>query len=193
MSTTTNTLHRPYSPEFASALLDRFLRYAKIGTPSDRHAAESRTPSSDCQWELIRLLEKELREFGLSDVTVDERGFIVARLPSNLPAGKSIPCIGFMAHVDTASDVPGTDVKPRVHTNYAGGVLELRPGVAIDPSEDPTLLDFRGDTIVTSDGTTLLGADDKSGIAAIVSAVSWLLSHPDIPHGDIEVIITPDD
>lgn len=193
MSMKTNTLHRPYSPEFSSALLDRFLRYAKIGTPSDRHAAESRTPSSDCQWELIRLLEKELREIGLSDVTVDERGFLVARLPSNLPAGRNVPCIGFMAHVDTASDAPGTGVKPLVHSNYDGRVLELGAGVAVDPSEDPTLLEFRGDTIVTSDGTTLLGADDKSGVAAIVSAVSWLHSHPGIPRGEIEVLFTPDE
>jgi tripeptide aminopeptidase len=174
-------------------LLDRFIRYASIGTQSSRAKASQKTPSTDCQWELIRLLEKECRDLGL-DAAADERGFLIARLASNLPArmkGK-VPCIGFMAHVDTASDVPGSPVRPRVHENYDGAAIALN-GVTIDPAENPALLRYKGDTIITSDGTTLLGADDKAGVAAIMSAAAYLLAHPEIPHGEAEFIFTPDE
>ena len=193
MNTPNHPLHKSYSPEFRASLLERFLRYARIGTPSDRHAAAEKTPSTECQWQLLRLLETELRNLGLP-AELDERGFLIARLPATLPAGnKQAPCIGFMAHVDTASDVPGSDVKPLVHENYGGGALELPASVSIDPEEAPTLRNFIGDTIVTSDGSTLLGADDKAGVAAIMAAVEWLVGHPEIRHGELEIIFTPDE
>ncbi|MDR1625580.1 MAG: peptidase T [Spirochaetia bacterium] len=171
-------------------LLDRFVLYASIGTQSDRSLAARRTPSTDCQWELIRLLERECGELGL-EAAVDGRGFLVARLGSNLPEGR-VPCIAFMAHVDTASDVPGGVVRPLVHKNYGGGRIAL-DGVGIDPAENPSLLRYLGDTIVSSDGTSLLGADDKAGIAAIMSAAAYLLAHPEVPHGELEFIFTPDE
>jgi tripeptide aminopeptidase len=186
-------LHQAFSAEFRGRLLERFLRYAAIGTQSDRHAAGEKTPSTDCQWKLIRILEKELRECGIADVTVNAEGFLVARLPSNLPRPSSVPCVGFIAHVDTAADVPGTDVRPRVHENYDGLPIRLEDGVVLDPADNPRLSRFAGDTIVTSDGTTLLGADDKAGIAAIVSAAEYLAAHPEIPCGEIEFIFTPDE
>ncbi|MDR3201043.1 MAG: peptidase T, partial [Spirochaetales bacterium] len=155
-------------------LLDRLVRYARIATQSSRVQAGEKTPSTDCQWELIRLLEKECREMGFADVRVNAEGFLIARLPSNLPAStesrSAAPCIGFMAHVDTASDVPGDPVCPQVHENYSGGVITLSGGVKIDPADNPSLARYQGDTIITSDGTTLLGADDKAGVAAIMSA-----------------------
>jgi tripeptide aminopeptidase len=140
-------------------------------------------------------LEQELRNMGIADAAPDEQGFIIARLPSNLPAprGAEIPCIGFMAHVDTASDVPAVGVKPRARKNYDGGIIELADGVKITPADNPSLLRYRGDTIISSDGTTLLGADDKAGVAAIMGAVEYLLAHPEIPHGDVEIIFTPDE
>jgi tripeptide aminopeptidase len=132
---------------------------------------------------------------GLQDVELDRNGFLIARLPSNLPprlAGKT-PCIGFMAHVDTASDVPGSVVKPRIHENYSGGVIELSGGLTLDPAENPSLLRCKGEVIITSDGTSLLGADDKAGVAAIMNAAEYLLAHPEIPHGEAELIFTPDE
>jgi tripeptide aminopeptidase len=174
-------------------LLDRFIRYASIGTQSDRVLAARKTPSTDCQWELIRLLERECRNLGL-DAAADERGFLIARLSSNLPEAmrSGVPCIAFMAHVDTASDVPGSPVRPRVHENYDGGAI-LLDGVTIDPAENPSLPRYRGDTIISSDGTSLLGADDKAGVAAIMSAAAYLLAHPEIPRGEVEFIFTPDE
>jgi tripeptide aminopeptidase len=193
MTTKSQPLHKPYTLEFRERLLARFLRYAAVGTPSDRHSADTKTPSTDSQWELIRLLEGELKEIGVPEVDVDERGFLVARLPSNLPAGRSVPCIGFIAHVDTASDVPGLEVKPLVHRDYEGGALRLPAGGVLDPGDNPELSRYRGDTVITSDGSTLLGADDKAGVAAIVSAAEYLAAHPEIPHGEIEIIFTPDE
>ena len=195
----TPALHKPYSAEFRRGLLDRFLRYAAIGTQSDRHAAGNKTPSTDGQWDLIRLIEKELRDIGVADLTVNAEGFIIARLPSNLAAdisaksGGQVPCVGFIAHVDTASDVPGADVKPRVHENYDGAPIRLEGGVVLDPAENPRLQLYIGDTVITSDGTTLLGADDKAGVAAVVCAAEYLAAHPEIPHGEVEFILTPDE
>jgi tripeptide aminopeptidase len=175
-------------------LLERFVRYAAVGTQSNRAQAYEKTPSTDCQWELIRLLEKECRDLGIADSEVTPHGFLVARLPANLPPerGEEVPCIGFMAHVDTASDVPGMDVRPVIHENYGGGPIALS-GLVIDPADSPSLLRHTGDTIVTSDGTSLLGADDKAGIAAIMSAAEYLIAHPEIVHGEVELIFTPDE
>jgi tripeptide aminopeptidase len=174
-------------------LLDRFIRYASIGTQSNRALARQRTPSTDCQWELIRLLERECRDLGL-EAAADERGFLIARLAPNVPdrPGEEAPCIAFMAHVDTASDAPGFPVRPLVHENYDGRTIVLK-GVTIDPAENPSLLRYQGDTIISSDGTTLLGADDKAGVAAIMSAAAYLLAHPGLPHGGVEFIFTPDE
>jgi tripeptide aminopeptidase len=175
-------------------LLARFVRYAAIGTQSNRAAAHGKTPSTDCQWELIRLLEKECRELGIADTGLTPQGFLIARLPSNLPPGRKekVPCIGFMAHVDTASDAPGMRVRPVIHENYGGGPIRLS-GLVLDPADNPLLLRHTGDTIVTSDGTSLLGADDKAGIAAIMGAAEYLALHPEIARGDLELIFTPDE
>lgn len=193
----TSALHTPFSQEFRERLLERFLRYVAIGTPSDRRLAAERTPSTESQWKLIRLLETELRQAGLTEVTVNPEGFVVGRLATNItPAGTAAgkaPRIGFIAHVDTASDVPGEDVRPRVHRDYDGGPIPLEGGVVLDPAENPRLSLYRGDTIITSDGTTLLGADDKSGVAAMMSAAEYLVSHPEIPRPDLEFIFTPDE
>jgi tripeptide aminopeptidase len=170
-------------------LLERFVRYAEITTTSDR--SREVTPSTDCQWDLIRLLETELKELGVTDIDLNELGYLIARLESN--AGEDIPVIGLMAHVDTSSDVSGADVKPQIHENYNGETIVLKNGVVIDPSDDADLGRYKGHTIITSDGTTLLGADDKAGVAEIMTAVKYLADNPDVKHGTIEIIFTPDE
>lgn len=168
------------------ALLERFVRYAKIWTTSDPDGPE--TPTSAGQWELARLLQAELAEIGVeSELT--NHCYLVARIPSNLPPGAPVPeTIGFSAHLDTSSEVPGKDVRPCVVTNYDGRTIVLSGGVTIQPGEAAL-----GRTIVHADGTTLLGADDKAGIAAIVSAAAFLISHDEIKHGPIELLFTPDE
>lgn len=170
-------------------ILKRFVRYAEIETTSDR--SKDVTPSTDCQWDLIRLLETELRELGITDIDLNEHGYLIARLESNLD--KEVPVIGFMAHVDTSSDVSGTNVKPQIHENYDGMPIVLKNGIVIDPKDDADLGRYKGHTIITSDGTTLLGADDKAGVAEIMTAVKYLGDNPDIKHGTIEIIFTPDE
>lgn len=171
--------------------LERFLRYVKINTTSDGHIEE--IPSTEQQWELLKLLKQELSELGIEDITLDDHGYLVARLPSNLPQGSKVPTIGLMAHVDTAADVRGDGVKPRVHEGYDGGPIQLEEGRVLSPEEYPELAEHRGDTLITSDGTTLLGADDKAGVAEIMTAVSYLQAHPELPHGELEIIFTPDE
>ena len=168
------------------ALLERFVRYAKICTTSDPDSAE--TPTSAGQWELARLLQAELTAFGIgSELT--SHCYLLARIPSNLPPDAPVPeTIGFLAHLDTSSDVSGENVNPCVVKNYDGKKIVLRGGVTIEPGADAV-----GKTIVHADGTTLLGADDKAGIAAIVSAAAFLVSHSEIKHGPIELIFTPDE
>ncbi len=176
-------------------LTERLVRYAKVETTSDRHG-EGR-PTTDGQWDLLRMLVDELEKMGISDVELDANGFIIARLPASDRGrghgGKPAPVIGFMSHVDTAEDVPGKNVQPRIHEYYDGGVIRLEGGVTIDPKDFPDLLQYRGETIITSDGTTLLGADDKAGLAEIMTAAEWLISRDDFPHGEIELIFTPDE
>ena len=179
--------------ELAEELLTRFLRYVKVHTTSDEHTAHLRTPSTECQWQLIRMLEDELRSIGIQQVDVDKNGFLIARIPGNLPPGKTADTLGFTAHVDTSSDAPGENVNPIVHEDYDGGVLELEHGVRLDPAEYPVLARYRGRTIITSSGATLLGADDKAGVAEIVTAAAWLLKNPQVKHGDLEIIFTPDE
>lgn len=193
-------------------ILERFLRYASIGTPSDRHRADTQTPSTESQWKLIRLLEQELIGLGVPTVEVTEHGFLIARIPPtsgtfnrtashSTPSnssdlrkeGSSLPVVAFIAHVDTASDVPGDPVRPVVHRNYDGGKIVLAPGIELDPENQERLPRYRGDTIITSDGTSLLGADDKAGVAALVTALEYLIQHPELEHGGVECIFTPDE
>lgn len=169
-------------------VLDRFVRYVAIHTTSDPHA--DATPSTLCQWDLIRLLADELRSLGLSDVTVTDEGYVVARLPGTVPAAA---IVGFLAHVDTASDFGGEHVRPRIHAKYQGDAIKLTDDRSIDPSDSPQLLRYVGETVITSDGTTLLGADDKAGVAEIMSAVRYLVEHPEIRRGTVEVVFTPDE
>ncbi len=170
-------------------LLERFLRYAAVETTSSGDSQS--TPSTGCQWDLLRLLEGELREMGIADVELDDNGYLAAFIPPS-PGCEGLPATGFLAHVDTSSDVSGKNVKPIVHENYIGERITL-PGTVIDPLEFPALERYRGETIITSDGTTLLGADDKAGIAEIMTAADFLVRHKEIRHGLIEIFFTPDE
>ncbi len=176
--------------------LERFLRYARIDTQS---AEDSNTyPSTEKQRNLLKLLETEMIGLGLKDVTMDEHGYVMGTLPGNLapaqPAYGKVPVIGLVAHVDTSPSTTGKDVKPQVF-EYQGGdiVLPGDPGVVISVAENPELLGNIGRTIVTSDGTTLLGADDKAGIAIIMTAAQTLQASPGFSHGDIRICFTPDE
>lgn len=174
-----------------SAVLERFLRYVKIDTESDR--VSETYPSSAKQLDLLRLLADELRQIGLSEVRMDQYGYVTATLEAT--ASAPAPVIGFLAHVDTSPDFSGKDVKPQVVENYDGGdiVLNAAEKLVLSPQRFPDLLKYRGESLVTSDGTTLLGADDKAGIAEIMTAMAHLVAHPEIPHGKIRVAFTPDE
>ena len=176
--------------------LERFIRYAKIDTQSSE---ESQTyPSTAKQLDLLNLLVKELKDLGLPDAAIDANGYVMATLPSNLPgthkAFGKVPKIGFVAHVDTSPSASGLNVKPQVLT-YNGGDLPLSgdPAVVIRASENPELKNNVGKNIVTSDGTTLLGADDKAGIAIIMTALQHLINNPSLLHGDLRIAFTPDE
>ena len=180
---------------FEEDLLERFLRYVRVFTTSDRH--QSGTPSTPGQFDLAAMLVDELKRLGVEAPYFDDSCYVIARIPAS--AGKEgAPSIGFMAHVDTAPDSPGENVNPTVHRDYEGGVIRLSPkgsseARVLDPAEYPTLNDYTGDTIITTDGTTLLGGDDKAGVAEIMTAVSYMQQHPEIAHGPIEIIFTPDE
>lgn len=174
------------------SIVEKFLRYAVIDTQSDRHS-EAR-PTTPGQWDLLNLLNEELLALGISDITLTAEGFLIARIPSNLPEGVKAPVIGFMAHVDTSSETSGSGVKPQLIESYPGGDIPLADGIhTISAADNPELQRYVGHTIITTDGTTLLGADDKAGVAEIMSAAEFLLAHPEIPHGEIELIFTPDE
>ena len=147
----------------STSILERFLRYVAVDTQSDEDAEGC--PSTEKQWNLARMLVTELRELGLEDANVDDRGYVVAHRPGNR-AGK----LGWIAHLDTAPAFSGENVQPQLHENYGGEVLELGHGIQLDPADDPHLAECEGDTIITASGDTLLGADDKAGIAAIMTA-----------------------
>ncbi|TAL68414.1 MAG: peptidase T [Bacteroidetes bacterium] len=177
--------------------LDRLLRYVKIDTQSKEGA--DTTPSTEKQFNLAKLLVKELKEIGVKDVSIDEHCYVYASIPSNIPkdhpAYGIVPAVGFVAHVDTSPDVTGENVKPQVIENYQGGDIIL-PGdenVVILESENKGLAECIGHTIVTTDGTTLLGSDDKSGIAAIMVVAETLMNRKDILHGDFKIAFTPDE
>ncbi len=184
-------LSRPYVPDLAA----RFLRYVKIDTASDRHVED--IPSTASQWDLARLLRDELSALGLADVLLDGHCYLFARLPPT-PGLEGAPSIGLMAHMDTASDVPGSGVRPRLVESYDGGPVFLGrsdegESMILDPESDPDLAAHAGDSIIVTDGSTLLGADDKAGLAEIMTVAARLLADPEIGHGPIELIFTPDE
>ena len=174
---------------FKQEILERFLRYVVVDTQSIEPLAETKHPSFEGEWDLLKLLEKELRELGLSDVALDEHGYLLARVPAT---AADLPCIAFSAHVDTADDVAGNGVKPVVN-DYAGGDLILKNGLVIAADSNPELAKYAGSKIITSEGDTLLGCDDKGGVAEIMTAISYLVSHPEIRHGEIEILFSPDE
>ena len=173
-------------------LIDRFFRYIKIDTQSDPENDQV-YPSTEKQWDLARLLEKELKEMGMKDVSLDENGYIQATLPSNLDY--EVPTIGFIAHIDTSPDFSGTNVNPQIHENYDGKdiILNKAENLVLSPNEFEDMLLYKGQTLITTDGTTLLGADDKAGITEIMAAMEYLINHPEIKHGTIKVGFTPDE
>ncbi len=179
------------STAFAADLLARFLRYVAIDTMSDESVVENKSPSTEGQWELLRLLAKELGEMGIEDITIAPEGVVIARLPSNTT--RVVPTVAFMAHVDTADDVPGNGVKARVIESYAGGDIQLNADVTLAVADNPALEEYVGETLIVTDGTTLLGSDDKAGVAEIMSALQYLIDNPQIEHGEVEVIFTSDE
>ena len=171
-------------------ILDRFLRYVSVDTQSNE---ESETqPSAAKEWDLLKMLRDELQALGV-EVTLDEYGYVMASIPSNIEA--DVPAVGFIAHVDTAPDASGADVKPQIIKNYDGGAIDLKgvPGLQLKPEEFPEMLHFVGQTLITTDGTTLLGADDKAGVAEIMQAVEYMAEHPEFKHGPVKIGFTPDE
>jgi tripeptide aminopeptidase len=172
-------------------IIDRFTRYVQIDTQSD--PSSKTTPSTKKQWDLANLLFEELIEIGLHDVSIDNNAYIMATLPSNIEI--EVPTIGFIAHFDTSPDFSGTKVKPQIHKNYDGKdiLLNKEENIILSPDYFEDLLLYKGQTLITTDGTTLLGADDKAGITEIVSAMEYLIEHPEIKHGKIRIGFTPDE
>ena len=171
-------------------LLSRFLRYVAVETTSNDESPTQ--PSTQCQFDLLNILRDELTEMGLTP-TLDEYGYLTATLPSNIE--KDVPAIAFIAHVDTSPDASGKDVKPQITEKYDGGdlVLNKLKNIVLSPNDYPELKNYVGQTIITSDGTTLLGADDKAGVAEIMTMVHYLATHPDVKHGTVKVAFTPDE
>ena len=171
-------------------ILERFLRYVAVDTQSDdRNECQ---PSTAKQFDLQKLLQAELQAMGIS-AEVDEYGYLMASIPSNVD--KTVPAIGFIAHVDTSPDCSGKDVKPQIVENYNGEdiVLNAERNIILSVDKFPELKQYHGKTIITTDGTTLLGADDKAGVAAIMYALNYIVEHPQMPHGDIKIAFTPDE
>jgi len=179
--------------ELEKLIIPRFLNYVRYDTESDRHI--EKTPSTQGQWELAKILRDELLSLGLKDVKITDHCYVIARLPASSACQEkeNAPCIGFLAHLDTASDVSGKNVKPQFVQNYDGGKIALADGICLDPEKEPGLAEQKGKAIIHGDGTTLLGGDDKAGIAEIMAAVEYLVSNPQIEHGQVEIIFTPDE
>ncbi|MCF6308100.1 MAG: peptidase T [Flavobacteriaceae bacterium] len=173
-------------------LIDRFVSYVTVDTESD--PSSNTTPSTKKQWKLANALVKEMKEIGLKNVAIDENSYIIAELPSNIN-DKNIPVIGFISHFDTSPDFTGKNVKPQIIENYDGKdiVLNEKENIILSPSYFDDLLLYKGQTLITTDGTTLLGADDKAGITEIISAMEYLINHPEIKHGTIKIGFTPDE
>lgn len=172
-------------------LLDKFLRYVALDTTSDPESPTQ--PSTQKQLELSKLLVKELQELGIADATLDKDGYVMATIEANCDC--NIPTIGFIAHVDTAPDVSGANIKPQIISDYDGGdiLLSEESGLSLKVEEFPEMVQYKGQTIITTDGTTLLGADDKAGVAEIMSAVEYIVNHPEFKHGKIKIGFTPDE
>lgn len=170
-------------------LIDRFIRYAKIHTDS---CSESETfPSTPVQLDMLRMLADELRAMGVAEVVMDSNGYVMGRIPSN--SKKKVPAVGFIAHVDTSEDMTGENVNPQIIECYDGKDIALNSDVVMRVADFPQLLRYVGQTLITTDGTTLLGADDKAGVAEIMCAVEYIMAHPEMEHGDILVGFTPDE
>ncbi|MCR4844525.1 MAG: peptidase T [Bacteroidales bacterium] len=171
-------------------LQDRFLRYVSVDTQSNE---ESQTqPSAAKEWDLLKMLRAELEALDV-EVTLDEYGYVMATIPSNVD--RHVPAVGFIAHVDTAPDASGAGVKPQIVPDYDGGAIDLKgvPGLQLKPEEFPEMLHYVGQTLITTDGTTLLGADDKAGVAEIMQAVQYIVEHPEFKHGPVKIGFTPDE
>ncbi len=172
-------------------ILDKFLRYVAVDTMSDPDSPSQ--PSTQKQFNLLNLLCEELKAMGVENVSVDQYGYLMATIPSNIE--KDVPAIGFIAHVDSSPDASGADIKPQVFENYDGGDIVINPekGMKLSPADFPELRRYIGQTIVTTDGTTLLGADDKAGVAEIMCAAEYIMTHPEFKHGEIKIGFTPDE
>tara|TARA_B110000503_G_scaffold62466_1_gene98929 strand:- start:12947 stop:14188 length:1242 start_codon:yes stop_codon:yes gene_type:complete len=172
-------------------ILNRFISYVKIDTESDPKSTS--TPSTLKQWDLANKLAEELKAIGMQDVNIDANAYIMATLPSNVP--HKVPAIGFVSHFDTSPDFTAANVKPQIIENYDGSaiVLNTKENIILSPDYFEDLLLYKGQTLITTDGTTLLGADDKAGVCEIVSAMEYLIQHPEIKHGPIKVGFTPDE
>ena len=170
---------------------ERFISYVKINTQSGRDWESC--PSSINEFDLARKLEKELQEMGLEEVSLDENCYLMATLPSNMD--KALPVIGFLAHMDTSPDMSGENVNPQIIESFDGGkiILNQELNIVMTPQDFPELQKYVGQELITTDGTTLLGADDKAGVAAIMSAMDFLVAHPEIKHGKIRIGFTPDE
>ena len=171
-------------------ILNRFLRYVNVNTQSDEESQSQ--PSAAREWDLLKMLRDELKALGV-EVSLDEYGYVMASIPSNLD--HEVPAVGFIAHVDTSPDASGADIKPQIIENYDGGPIDLKgvPGLQLKPEEFPEMRQYQGQTLITTDGTTLLGADDKAGIAEIMHAVQYMVEHPEFKHGPVKIGFTPDE
>ena len=174
-------------------LVERFLRYVSFDTQSDENSLTF--PSTDKQLVLGKQLVKELAELGLSDAQMDTNGYVTATLPANCENADQVPVVAFLAHMDTSPDASGAGVRPRIVHDYAGTdiILNTENGLVLSPKDFPDLLEYRGQDLIVTDGTTLLGADDKAGIAEIMTALAYMLAHPEVRHGTIKVAFTPDE
>jgi tripeptide aminopeptidase len=172
-------------------LIERFISYVKVDTQSNENSETC--PSTPGQWTLLHMLVDELKSIGMEDVTIDENGYVMATLPSTTE--KEVPTIGFLAHVDTATDFTGKGVNPQILENYDGNEIVLNESlkVVMSPKNFPSLSEYKGHTLITTDGTTLLGADNKAGVTEIMTAMAYLIQHPEIKHGKVRVAFTPDE
>lgn len=170
---------------------DKFLRYVSVWTTSDE--SSSTHPSSLHELDLSRMLVDELKAMGIKDASLDENGYVMASIPSNVE--DDVPAVGFIAHVDTAPDASGRDIKPQIIPDYDGKDIPLKgvPGLSLKVSDFPEMLDYKGQTMITTDGTTLLGADDKAGVAEIMVAAEYIMTHPEFRHGPVKIGFTPDE
>ena len=176
--------------EFRDLTVPRFLKYARYWTTSDRHNND--TPSTPGQWDLAKSLVEELSALGIGDVVLTDHCYVIARFPAS-SGRETSPVIAFLAHLDTSEEVSGKDVKPCLIENFDGNPIDLEDGISLDPAVDPDLAAHRGKALIHADGATLLGADNKAGIAVIAGAAEYLLTHPECPHGPLELIFSPDE